>query len=602
MIERTTVWMGRLCGALVLSAAMVLAASPSHAQVALPFDASGVQLDDLADQEVILLDLGSLPLRAGMTVEVTPDTSHPDLELEIEVTACPILNDFGSCPTFAISSPAVGPNSATASFVGCSPTSPFPGQTCEARVRVLDFGAGGAPASVDVSIRGFTQVPTGTVNLEYNPIPQQETVTLGRNRDTTVYEEDSTGSNGQGPSIWAAERFAGSFPSNLTRYDVRGLVSFDVAQGFLGRGLIPEGSTIDDVEIILNAIEVRGSLSSIDLEPVTVPSPPSSLFSFFSGDAVAPGDELQPGTSIVQSTTWTHRLFSSNPWSQPGVPTDGVVATAFATLGDMSFQSPALTAAVEQMWLSRADGAGFRLKPTSTNPFLFADQGVRFASGEHPNANIRPLIIIDYTPDFSAATTGQTLQSGTVPFIGEGENFRWIYDDDGDDILFTDIGGRCEETALNEGGGLSFVPYNYSFQGDPAYEGLDCCTWQIESQATGTIGSGQAIFFLNVDSQDPANQPGDLDGDGIRDLCDNCPYVPNGPLLGTCIGGPDDGEICRSNQECGGTSFCSLSQEDDDFVLPGQACPVPEPGTAGLLLAGTLWLVALRRGPGSARD
>ena len=101
---------------------------------------------------------------------------------------------------------------------------------------------------------------------------------------------------------------------------------------------------------------------------------------------------------------------------------------------------------------------------------------------------------------------------------------------------------------------------------------------------TGISGSGQALFFINVDGGNPANQPLDVDLDGIKDLCDNCPSVPNGPLLGSCITGSQIGNLCRSNQECDG-GLCSFAQDDQDLDGEGNAC-VPEPGFVPGLVAG----------------
>lgn len=129
-----------------------------------------------------------------------------------------------------------------------------------------------------------------------------------------------------------------------------------------------------------------------------------------------------------------------------------------------------------------------------------------------------------------------------LPFIGEGENFRWVYDGEQDDILFTAIGGRCEETAFDEGQGLLTVPYSYSYEGDSDYVGLDCCTWPIESLRRGRSGSVRRF---------------------------------------------------SSSTWTRLISFCSLSQQDDDFELPGQA--YPEPGVGVMLMVGTLSIVGRRR-------
>ena len=137
------------------------------------------------------------------------------------------------------------------------------------------------------------------------------------------------------------------------------------------------------------------------------------------------------------------------------------------------------------------------------------------------------------------------------------------------------------------------MPYTYQFTGTPGYTGLDCCTWHLDSPFTGTTGIGQLIFFHNIDAQNSANLPPDTDRDGMRDLCDNCPVNPNGPLLGTCLTGPRTGGPCRSSQECT-TGFCSLGQEDANQDTTGDAC-VPESGFAVLLGAGLLGLVGFGR-------
>ncbi len=50
---------------------------------------------------------------------------------------------------------------------------------------------------------------------------------------------------------------------------------------------------------------------------------------------------------------------------------------------------------------------------------------------------------------------------------------------------------------------------------------------------------------------------------------------------------------CRSDLECASPSFWSLSQQDDDFGLPGQACP--KPGMSVMLMVGALSIMRRRR-------
>jgi len=63
----------------------------------------------------------------------------------------------------------------------------------------------------------------------------------------------------------------------------------------------------------------------------------------------------------------------------------------------------------------------------------------------------------------------------------------------------------------------------------------------------------------------------DRDGDGIINKNDNCPGIPNGPLLGICTAG-DAGNPCTSNEECGSGGFCSMAQEDNDPDGFGDVC------------------------------
>ena len=69
----------------------------------------------------------------------------------------------------------------------------------------------------------------------------------------------------------------------------------------------------------------------------------------------------------------------------------------------------------------------------------------------------------------------------------------------------------------------------------------------------------------------------DTDNDGVGDVCDNCPSMPNGPLLGTC--GPassNAGTNCTSDGQCtagcSSSGDCNLNQEDTDGDGYGNIC------------------------------
>jgi hypothetical protein len=270
-----------------------------------------------------------------------------------------------------------------------------------------------------------------------------------------------------------------------------------------------------------------------------------------------------------------------------------LTAQLITTTGSRLFYGSALIDSIQQAVDAREPHEGFLLEGpgTSSTPL---DVAVQFASRTNPSFGDRPRMVVDYTPP---ANAGGTLTTGTVTFIGEGENFRWIYDTDDDRLLLTSIGGICEalEQEFEDG---TVAPYNYSYQGAPGYVGTDCCAWYVDAPQTGVVGTGQAIFFHNLDPLNPVNFPPDTDGDGMRDGCDNCVQVPNGPALGTCIGVGGPGTLCNADTDCGQYEFCSLSQEDVDLDETGDACAVPEPGFAAMLGLGIGWLVlvAQRRG------
>jgi hypothetical protein len=275
------------------------------------------------------------------------------------------------------------------------------------------------------------------------------------------------------------------------------------------------------------------------------------------------------------------------------------VGRSISAPGPVSFSSTTLTAKVQQILDTGDDRNGFILRDTTfLGPNL--SKGVQFASGENTNASLRPRLIVDFTPPNVAGN----LYDVTLPFVDEGQDFRWVYDTSPTDpfqdgVLTTLIGGQCvvDVDPVN----VLSIPYTYDYGGDPAYQGVDCCTWRITAQGdsgvTGDeiVGTGQALFYINLNPNDPENQPGDLDADGIKDLCDNCMWRPNGPDLGTCVGGPSEGITCITNGQCGAGGLCQLSQEDADLDFLGDACLVPEPGFAWMLWSGVGLLVAAGR-------
>ena len=79
------------------------------------------------------------------------------------------------------------------------------------------------------------------------------------------------------------------------------------------------------------------------------------------------------------------------------------------------------------------------------------------------------------------------------------------------------------------------------------------------------VGSGAIVISQILDDEDE---------DGIQDDQDNCPNMPNGPLLGTCINVYNGavGTTCLNDGGCGTGETCSNDQEDRDNNSAGDAC------------------------------
>ena len=566
-------------GAAVL-AGILFAGQPAQAADPLPILASNVVLTSTATVRTYTVDLGTLPTRPALVVEVTPDGAHPNMQLQVEATNW--LNGPGApgvCPdatTSIVSSSGPG----AVKFVNftvqnCDPRpGAFAGATVEIRIRALNFGSSSAPASVAVEIRGETRPPTGTLTQQVDTFLNQQQVILPASRDTVLYEDLPTASNGAGDFLWTGEKVV-LFPVTI-RSDRRSLLVFDVSPA------ITPVSIIDSAELRLGVTSVLNGGGTVALYRMAT----ASGSSWDEGNANAAGSEFDGATSASIAATWLYRAATFLAWTTPGgdIVGSALASQSITTTGSKTLASTALVAAVQDMATSGDDRDGFMLAgPSATLP----TRAVQLASSESATGGQRPELVVLFTPT-EIYESGQ-ISTTTKSFISEGQNFRWIYDLDHDDILVTNVGGVCEVVDTSS---AQFLPYTYHFQGTPGFTGVDCCGWRVDSPQTGTVGTGQALFFHNLDASNPANMPPDTDLDGIRNICDNCVSVPNGPLRGSCRVGPTIGAPCRSNQECGAGGICSLAQEDANGDFTGDVC-APEPGFAAGLVAG-LSLIAAR--------
>lgn len=580
---------GTLAALLGIVVALGLGLRPGEAgaQVALPVDLPDVTMPNVNFTLSDTVELDNVPVRPVLVVEVTPDAAHPDLETEIVLTGWQVGSGPNVCPgpSDTFTSTEVGTHRYEFALWNCQPivsTGFWIGASVVVEIRVTDFGAARSPAQIDVSIRGETRAPTNTLSVVVETDTSPQSIVLTPEKDTVLYDSNDEASNGAGYYLWAGTDYN---VITLGQFQIRSWWRLNSLLSFPILDYLPSNAVVTNADLRLWAWAVEGGGGTHLLYRV---APNASGLSWLEGNADPPGAEFTGEDSSFSAANWLYRRELSDPWTTPGGDALGSALSSMSitTTGDHVFSSTALSDAVQAMVDEGNDQDGFLLLGPHAPNFFFFDHAVRFASAQYPSSFYHPELRLDYAP--AGPWAEGVLNSGAVTFVGEGEDFRWVYDTDDDGVLFTTIGGVC--TAEDESS-PTWLPYSYEYQGAPGFTGVDCCTWQIETteSTTDLVGAGQALFYHNLDPLNPANVPPDTDGDGILDLCDNCLNIPNGPLIGSCVGPAGRGPSCTSAADCWSGDTCQFGQEDADDDFMGDACQVPEPGTGiGLLLGGGL--------------
>ena len=199
--------------------------------------------------------------------------------------------------------------------------------------------------------------------------------TVVADRDNTLYELDAgNSSNGAGDYIFAGKSGIG--------FVMRGLLRFDVA------GAVPAGATIDSVSLKMNASRGLNFPQDISIHSV--------LADWGEGTSDAPGEEGGGATATAGDATWLHTFNPGSFWATAGGdfnPTADATTTVTG-LGTVMWNSnPAMLAEVQDWLDNPGDNYGWLLQGDETANMT----AVRFDSRENPDANFRPMLLVEYT-------------------------------------------------------------------------------------------------------------------------------------------------------------------------------------------------------------
>jgi FlgD Ig-like domain len=125
-----------------------------------------------------------------------------------------------------------------------------------------------------------------------------DAVVIAPLKDTTVYAEDSTLSNGSGEHFFAGDNGGGS--------PRRGLIAFDIA------AYVPAGATVDSVELTLTMSHTSpgAGARAVSLHRL--------LADWGEGLSDAEGNEGGGAPATPGDATWTFRFYNTDAWSLAG--------------------------------------------------------------------------------------------------------------------------------------------------------------------------------------------------------------------------------------------------------------------------------------------
>ena len=132
----------------------------------------------------------------------------------------------------------------------------------------------------------------------------------------------------------------------------------------------------------------------------------------------------------------------------------------------------------------------------------------------------------------------------------------------------------CEEACVDDTDNDGIDDNNDNCLNIPNGPELGSCYNYITEEVGGSCtenGDCGSVWYLwcDIDQKDG-------DNDGVGEVCDNCPKVPNGPELGSCYNynTQEVGGSCIENGDCGSDwwLWCDIDQKDGDNDNTGDVC------------------------------
>jgi hypothetical protein len=226
---------------------------------------------------------------------------------------------------------------------------------------------------------------------------QADQVMLSASKDTTIYAEGNTLSNGAGNGI-----FAGRSGPNNNGAIRRALIAFDVAAA------VPAGSTITSVELTLRVAMTQAGATAVGLHRL--------LADWGEATSNADGNEGMGATAAMGDATWRFRFFNdlSKQWTKAGGDFASAVS-AVETVGDIgsfaTWGSTPMMVADVQGWLDApATNFGWLIRDSEDT----VRTTKKFHSRQTVTASNRPQLLVVFDQSAPATATVTAVPSATA--------------------------------------------------------------------------------------------------------------------------------------------------------------------------------------------